>query len=114
MIIEIHADRRAAAGLADRRQTIDVIARRVGRPGPPDEIGPRRAVAKPHRAIPGQRLVPFHVAVEGEQFAVGAECGVEMVAEPAGDQSEVRPVRIATARWCRRGRECRRHGRGRR
>src|SRR5262249_11294617 len=65
MIVELQAHRRTAARVVGRRQTVDVVVWRVGRPGPPDEVGPRRHVADAHRAIPGEALVPFHVAVEG-------------------------------------------------
>src|SRR5262249_5870822 len=68
MIVELQADWRPATCLLNWRETIDVIAGRVGRSGPPDEVCARRAVADPHRAVPRQPLIPFHVAVEGEEF----------------------------------------------
>ena len=92
MIVELQPHRRAAAGLGDGRQAVDVIGGCVGRAGAPHEVGPRWTVANAHRPIPRQALVPLHVAVEGEQLAGGAEGSVEVIAEARGHQAHVLAV----------------------
>ena len=94
MIVELDADGRSAPCFVERRQAVDVVVRRVGRPGAPDEVGARRAVADADVPVPRQADIPFHVAVEGEQLGLRAEGGVEVIAEAGGDQAHVLAIEV--------------------
>src|SRR5262249_17990976 len=94
VVVELQADGRAAAGLVQGRQAVDVVVGRVGRAGAPDEIGAGRAVGGADGPVPRQALVPLHVAVKSKQLSIGAEGDVEVVAEAGGDEADVPAVEV--------------------
>ena len=92
VIVAFDADRRAAARLVQRRQHVEQVGRLIRGSRSPAEVAAHRRVYDADGPIPRQTNVPFHVAVEAEEFAIGIEGGVELVAIAGGDESHVLAV----------------------
>src|ERR1051325_11965358 len=70
---EFHAGRRTQADVEIAGQTVRVIHRPLARAGAPAVFAAAHAMIDARGSIPGRADVPLHVAVEGEQLAVGVE-----------------------------------------
>ena len=80
-LVESHSGGTSSPDVDGAREAVEVIRRPLARAVPPAELRADRAVIDAYRAIPGEADVPFHVAVEREELAIGVEGEVILVAE---------------------------------
>src|SRR6185437_13370462 len=90
-----HTGRRADADIHGGGQAVFIVSGPLAGAVTPAELRPADAVIYPRRPIPRHAPVPFHVAIEGEQFVVGVEGDVVGVAEDAEHDFEVLAVGVA-------------------
>src|SRR5690242_3645203 len=82
---ELYSGRRADADIDNRRETVGVIFRPLRAALAKSVVAAADDVHDPDRPVPRHAPIPFHVAVEAEQFAVGVERDVVGVAEAGGE-----------------------------
>ena len=89
-----HAGRRTDADIEEAAEAIEVEGRPNAGARTPAELRRARAVVEANGTIPRHAPVPFHVAIEGEQLAIGIERDVVGVAETAEHQLPGLALRI--------------------
>ena len=99
MLVEDAPGGRAAADLQDARQTINVV-RWIGADLLPALVAADDPVVQPHRPIPRQAEVPFHVAVEAEQFAQIIQAEVRRIPPSRADALPLHTVRRNAKNRC--------------
>ena len=93
-VAERHAGRAADPDDGDRRIAVGIVLGPLGAPLAEAAVAAAHRVEDADRAVPRSAPVPFHVAVEAEELAVGVERDVVGVALARGDELGILAVGI--------------------
>ena len=91
---ELHAGGRAEADIIRRRQAVRVVLRPFPGAGTPAVFAANDTVNDPRRPIPRRAPIPFHVAIEGEDFALRVEIKIVTVAEAGENEFPLTALRV--------------------
>ena len=90
-----NASRAAGANIGGGRKSVGVVAGPFPSSRTPTGIESTDRMINAGGAIPGRTNVPFHIGIEGEEFAILIKGGIEFIPESVGDHFNLLGIRIS-------------------